>query len=114
MPSSDVLPAAPTANREFPRSDTLAIFAEVYDNQLSPPHRVSISSAILAEDGREMLTAADERSSEELQGKKGGYGYTREFPLGQLPAGRYVLRVSARALLTNGGSATREVEFRIR
>ena len=110
----DVLPAAPTAKREFPPSDTLAIFAEVYDNQLSPPHRVSISSAILAEDGREMLTAADERSSEELQGKKGGYGYTREFPLGQLPAGRYVLRVSARALLTNGGSATREVEFRIR
>ena len=31
-------------------------------------------------------------------GEKGGYGYTHEFPLGQLPAGRYVLRVSARAL----------------
>ena len=41
----DVLPAAPTANRDFPRGDTLAIFAEVYDNQPAPPHRVSISSA---------------------------------------------------------------------
>jgi hypothetical protein len=61
-----------------------------------------------------MLAATDERSSDDLQGKKGGYGYTREFPLGQLPPGRYVLRVSARALLTNGGSTTREVEFRIR
>ncbi len=110
----DVLPAAPTARREFPAGDTLAIFAEVYDNQPTPPHRVSISSAILAEDGREMLSATDERSSEDLQGKKGGYGYTREFPLGQLPAGRYVLRVSARSLVNNGGSTTREVEFRIR
>ncbi len=110
----DVLPAAPTAIRDFPRDDTLAIFAEVYDNQPSPPHRVSISSAILAEDGREMISAVDERSSEELQGKKGGYGYTHEFPLGQLPAGRYVLRVSARALVSNGGTATREVEFRVR
>jgi VWFA-related protein len=110
----DVLPAAPTAIRDFPRADTLAIFAEVYDNQPVPPHRVSISSAILAEDGREMFSATDERSSEELQGKKGGYGYTREFTLGQLPPGRYVLRVSARSLLANGGTATREVEFRVR
>lgn len=110
----DVLPAAPTARREFPSGDTLAIFAEVYDNQPTPPHRVSISSAILAEDGREMFSATDERSSDDLQGKKGGYGYTREFPLGQLPPGRYVLRVSARALVNNGGTTTREVEFRIR
>ena len=110
----DVLPAAPSARREFPVGDTLAIFAEVYDNQPTPPHRVSISSAILAEDGREMFSATDERSSEDLQGKKGGYGYTREFPLGQLPRGRYVLRVSARALTGNGGTTTREVEFRIR
>jgi hypothetical protein len=110
----DVLPAAPTANRVFPRNDVLAIFAEVYDNQPTPPHRVSISSAILAEDGREMFSAEDERSSDDLQGKKGGYGYTREFSLGQLPPGRYVLRVSARSLLTNGVTATREVEFRVR
>lgn len=110
----DVLPAAPTAIRDFPRGDTLAIFAEVYDNQPAPPHRVSIASAILAEDGREMFASADERSSEELQGKKGGYGYTRDFALGQLPPGRYVLRVTARSLLSNGGTATREVEFRVR
>ena len=110
----DVLPAPPTASREFPRADTLAIFAEAYDNQPAPPHRVSIASSILTDDGREMFAAADERSSEELQGKKGGYGYTRELPLGDLPPGRYVLRVSAKSLGSNGGSATREVEFRIR
>lgn len=110
----DVLPAAPTAIRDFARGDTMALFAEVYDNQPAPPHRVSISSAILAEDGREMFSAADERSSEELQGKKGGYGYTRELALAQLPPGRYVLRVSARSLASNAATATREVEFRVR
>ena len=110
----DVLPGAPSATRDFPRGDTLAIFAEVYDNQPAPAHRVSISSAILAEDGREMFAAADERSSEELQGKKGGYGYTRQLPLAQLAPGRYVWRVSARSLASNGATTTREVEFRVR
>jgi VWFA-related protein len=111
----DVLPGAPTATREFPRGDMLALFAEVYDNlPPAPTHRVSIASSIFTDDGREMFAASDERSSDELQGKKGGYGYTRELQLGDLPPGRYVLRVSAKSLAANGGSATREVEFRIR
>jgi VWFA-related protein len=110
----DVLPNAPTAIRQFPPNDTLALFAEVYDNQTSPPHRVAIMSSVLADDGRVMFAASDERSSDELQGKKGGYGYTRELSLAQLPPGRYVLRVEARTLLANGGTASREVEFRVR
>ena len=28
----DVLPAPPSASREFPRGDTLSVFAEIYDN----------------------------------------------------------------------------------
>jgi VWFA-related protein len=110
----DVLPGAPTASRDFPRGDTLALFTEVYDNQPVPSHRVSIASSILTDDGREMFAASDERSSDELQGKKGGYGYTRELPLGDLPAGRYVLRVTAKSLASNAAAVTREVEFRIR
>jgi len=109
-----VLPGAPTAIRDFPRNDTLALFAEVYDNQSSAPHRVAITSSILADDGRVLFTASDERSSDELQGKKGGYGYTREIPLSQFAPGRYVLRIEARTTLANGGTASREVELRVR
>jgi hypothetical protein len=109
-----VLPASPTAIRDFPRNDTLALFAEVYDNQSSAPHRVAITSSILADDGRVLFTASDERSSDELQGKKGGYGYTREIPLSQFPPGRYVLRIEARTTLANGGTTFREVELRVR
>jgi VWFA-related protein len=109
-----VLPAPPTALRNFPVDDTLAVFAEVYDNQTSTPHRVAITCSLLADDGRVVFTASDERSSEELQGKKGGYGYTREIALRQIAPGRYVLRIEARTLLASGAFAVREVELRVR
>jgi hypothetical protein len=110
----DVLPAPATALRAFPPSDTLSIFAEVYDNQNSTAHRVAITSTVLADDGRVMFTAADERSSADLQGKKGGYGYQRQIPLTQFAPGRYVLRIEARNLSSNTIRTAREVEFRVR
>ena len=109
-----VLPAPATATRSFPRGDILAIFAEVYDNQSSAPHRVAITSSVVSDDGTVVFTATDERSSDELGGKKGGYGYTREIPLAQFAPGRYVLRLEARTLLANGAAAARDVEFRVR
>ena len=110
----DVLPASPTAIRDFAASDTLSLFAEVYDNQTRAAHRVAIKTTVAGDDGRVLFTAEDERTSQELQGKKGGYGYVTKIPLAKLAAGRYVLRVEARTLLTNGGTAARELEFRVR
>lgn len=109
----DVLPSPPTALRDFPRTDTLALFAEVYDNQ-TVPHRVAINTTVVADAGKVMFTSGDERASQELQGQKGGYGYTGRIPLADLPPGRYVLRIEARTLLSNGGTAARELEFRVR
>jgi hypothetical protein len=111
---TDVLPASPTAIREFPSSDTLAVFAEVYDNETRTPHRVSITTQVVADDGRVLFATEDERASQELQGRKGGYGYTAAVPLAKLSPGRYVLRVEARTLLAKGGTASRELEFRVR
>ena len=109
-----VLPAPATAARQFDRADTLSVFAEVYDNQTSAPHRVSIASTVLADDGRAMFTASDERSSADLQGTKGGYGYQQQIPLAQFAPGRYVLRIEARSLVAKGQPVAREVEFRVR
>jgi hypothetical protein len=100
--------------REFPQSDTLSLFAEVYDNQTRVTHRVAITTSVVGDDGRVLFTTDDERSSKELEGKKGGYGYTTKIPLKQLAPGRYVLRVDAKTLLSNGGTAMRELEFRVR
>ena len=110
----DVLPASPTAVREFPHNDTLAIFAEVYDNIGKAPHRVDITTTILADDGHEVRKFEDERKSDELRGAGGGYGYTTQFPLTGIAPGRYVLRIAARSTLGNGDPVSRDVEFRVR
>jgi len=107
-----VLPAPATAARQFERGDTVSIFAEVYDNQPTTAHRVSIASTVLADDGRVMFTASDERSNADLQGRKGGYGYQQQIPLAQFAPGRYVLRIEAKSLAKNE-SASREIEFRV-
>lgn len=110
----DVLPAPPTASRDFPRGDTLAVFAEVYDNVPKTPHRVEIVAAVLADAGTVVHTTSDIRKSEELQGATGGYGYTTKIPLAGMAPGRYVLRLTARSMLGNSEPVTRQVEFRVR
>ena len=110
----DVLPAPPSASREFPREDTLAVFAEVYDNVGKIPHRVEITAAVLADDGKVVFTTSDQRRSEELQGATGGYGYTTKIPLTGVAPGRYVLRLTAQSLLGKPEPVTREIEFRVR
>ena len=37
--------------REFPRGDTLALFADVYDNLRTTAHRVAIKTTVHADDG---------------------------------------------------------------
>ena len=109
----DVLPAPPTATREFARNDELAIFSEIYDNIGPTAHRVGITTSVLADDGKTVFTTSDERRSEELQGASGGYGYTTKIPLSGLAPGRYVLRVEAKSMLGNSEPVKREVEFRV-
>ena len=110
----DVLPAPPTTIRQFGRDEEIDTFVEVYDNQTRTPHRVEIKTSVLADDGKVVFTTSEERRSEELGAAGGGYGHRAKIPLKEFAAGRYVLRVEARALLANGGTATRELELRVR
>jgi VWFA-related protein len=110
----DVLPAQPVAQREFLRGDTLAIFAEVYDTQGATPHKVDITSAIKADGGRAVATHSEERGSEELQGRSGGFGFRADFPLKDLPPGEYVLSVEARSRLSGNPTVRQDIPFRIR
>ena len=110
-----VLPAPATAIREFPRTDAIALFAEVYDNDTRAPHSVTITASVLADDGKVVFSASDERKSDELAGaKRGGYGYTTTVPLEKLAPGRYVLRVEAQSSLGGREPVFRELEFRVR
>ena len=109
-----VLPAPPTAARVFAPGDMLALFAEVYDNAPKPPHVVDITTSVVTDDGRSVFTTAEERSSDELDGKPGGYGHTARIPLKDFQPGVYVLRVEGRSRAGNEPPVVREVLFHVR
>jgi VWFA-related protein len=111
---TQVLPAPPTAAREFPVGDTLALFAEVYDNAPKPTHIVDLKASVLADDGRVVFSTAEERSSDELQGKSGGYGFRIQIPLKDVTPGLHVLRVEARSRASNDAPVVRELMFNVR
>jgi VWFA-related protein len=110
----EILPEVPTAARAFSAADTLMVFTDVYDNRLTTPHRVAIATTITGDEGRVVFNSADERRSEEIQAKSGGFTHTIKIPLAGIAPGRYVLRVEARMMLSQGDVVSRELEFRVR
>jgi hypothetical protein len=109
----DILPASPVALREFPTGDQLAVAVDVYDNRAATPHRVEIRTTVTADNGTAVFSSRDERRTEELKGT-GTFGHVATIPLKGVAPGRYVLRVEAQSMLSNGGTAAREIEFRVR
>ena len=111
---ANVLPAPPTTSRVFGAGDEIAVLAEVYDNQPSTPsHSVYITTSLKAEGGRAVFTTNDSRSSKELGGAKGGFGYTARIPLKDVADGLYVLRVEAASTLKGVPAAVRELQIRV-
>lgn len=110
----DVLRDVPTARREFSRDDVLGFALEVYDRRGSTPHTVTITSTVTSDTGTVLAKGSDVRRSEEIGKSGGGYDYAQKLPLNGFAPGRYVLRVEARASLTDMPAAVREVEFRVR
>ena len=108
-----VLPTPPVALRAFAPNDELALFAEVYDNGASTPHKIDITTTVTSDDAKVVFKAEEERSSTDLQGKKGGYGYTARIPMRDLGPGTFVLKVEARSRLGRDITASREVLFMV-
>ena len=108
-----LLPVPPSAARVFPQNDELAPFVEVYDNEPSKPHKVDITATVTTDEGKVLFKNDEVRDSTELQGKRGGYGYTTRIPLGDLAPGRYVLTVSARSRLGEGSTVERQLQFTV-
>ena len=109
----DVLPGPPVAMRTFPRGDELAVFAEVYDNDVKTPHIVDITTTVVSEDGRNVFKSAEERASSELQGKPGGYGHQARFGLKDFAPGTYLLTVEAKSRVGNKPPVGRTVQFKV-
>ena len=107
-----VMPGPPAGNRVFPPNDELGLFVEVYDNTAAS-HKVDITTTVTSDEGKVVFKTDDVRDSAELEGKRGGYGYTTRVPLKELPTGIYVLKVEAKSRLGQNAGADRQVQFRI-
>ncbi len=108
------LPAQPTTMREFPAGSEIAAFVEVYDNKPSPVHRIDITTRVKADDGRVVFTHADERSTEELHGSPGGFGYSVRVPMTGWAPGLYVLAIEAKSRAGNQEPVSRPIQFAVK
>jgi VWFA-related protein len=115
-----LLPGPPTTRREFFDIDKLALYAEVYDTiGGSTPHTVDITTRVTNESGKEVVKTTEARGSKELQGGStpgaagAGFGYATEFPLKDLPPGRYLLTVEAKPRIKDVDAVTRQMLFTV-
>ena len=114
-PLGTVLPGPPATLREFEQRDQVALFAEFYENlRNAPPHMVDVSTTMRDEAGRVVFEHREERSSTDLQGASGGYGYGIQIPLRDIAPGTYLLRVEGRSRADSARITGREVLIRVR
>ena len=112
-PFNGLLPGPPSALREFPVNSEISAAVEVYDNKPTPTHGIDVTARVRADDGRIVFNKHEERSSEELHGTAGGFGYTFRIPLQGWTPGLYVLEVEAKTRL-NDEPATRVIQFEVK
>jgi hypothetical protein len=109
-PLGDFLPGPPIATRVFSASDTLVLFAEFYENvSKAQSHTLDLVAELRAENGTVVRESREERSSTELKGSGGGYGFTARLQLEGLSPGVYVLHVSGQSRLGDRPSASRDI-----
>jgi len=108
-----MLPGPPIAMRAFPQNDEIALFAEVYDNASTTPHKVDIVTTVTTDEGKVLYKTDETRDSSDLGGKRGGYGYATRVPLKDLATGSYVLKVEAKSRLGQTPPVARELQFTV-
>jgi VWFA-related protein len=113
---SKLLPAPATSRREFPQSDLLALYTEIYDNDTSrQPRHIDVSVRLVSEQGTEVLVSRDELVNGTAGEKPWDiYGFAKRIPLKGIAPGRYVLRVDAAVRGQDAAPVTREAPITIR
>ena len=106
-----LLPGPPVAMRSFPQNDQLAVFTDVYDNDVSPAHKDDITLTLRSDAGRVVFKNDEERNTADLAGKPGGFAYSTTLSLADFDPGLYVLKVEAHSRLGNEVTASREVQI---
>ena len=114
-PLADFLPGPITTMREFEKGDLLVLFTEFYENVRSAaPHMLDFKAEHRAEGGRVVQAVNDERSSTELQGKSGGFGFQARLQLDAVESGLYVIHVEGRSRANPDAVVSRDIQIRVR
>jgi len=113
-PFNGLLPGAPSALREFPNNSEFAAAFEVYVNRPTPVHRIDVTTTVKADDGRVVFNHSAERSTDELHGTPGGFGFTTRIPIQNWTPGLYVLQIEAKSRLSDIAPASRVIQFEVR
>jgi hypothetical protein len=110
---AEELPGPPTTLREFPEGGTVAVYAEVYDNQLDHPHDLETSVVVTNERGEIAFRSVEMHSSRELTESRGLARVKTGIPLVNFRPGNYTLAVDARQASNRAISAGRAVPFQV-
>jgi hypothetical protein len=114
-PLGDFLPGPPTTVREFDKGDLIVLFAEFYENAKgAATHMLDFKAELRAEGGRVVQAVTDERSSTELQGSNGGYGFQARLPLDNIESGLYIIHVEGRSRANQDTVASRDIQIKVR
>jgi VWFA-related protein len=112
---ASTLPGHVSATREFAAGDVVGLYVEAYENlQNVAPHTVTFTAELRAEGGTAVRTVSEERSSKELQGTRGGYGFNPQLHLEGVAPGLYVIHVEARANAGDRPAVSRDIRIRVR
>jgi VWFA-related protein len=102
-------------SRVFDNRDTVAVFGEVYDNQRNDRgHTVDISTELRTDTGAVVVKSSEKRSSSELKGSLGGYGFMAVVPLKSLSPGIYVIHAEARLNAGDRPVVSRDLQINVR
>ncbi len=102
--ASKQLPGAVTSRRDFPVGDTLAVYAEVYDNNPSrQPRPIDVAVRLISAQGTDVFSATDSMSTTAAPSN-----IYAQFKLEDLDPGSYLLRVEAKVSGTDATPIARE------
>ena len=110
----DVLPAPPTASREFApqrRTGHLRRGLRQHRSHRAPGRD---HSTVLADNGKTVFTNVGRRAARSCRARRAATDTRPDPAVADWRPGRYVLRVEAKSMLGNSEPVKREVEFRVR
>jgi VWFA-related protein len=110
---AEEMPGPPTTLREFPEGGSLAVYAEVYDNQLDRPHDLEATVVVANDHGEIAYRTVETRTSRQLSDSHGVVRVKVGIPLVNIRPGNYTLTVDARQTVNRAISAGRAVPFKV-